>query len=453
MHRAQKGKYTSLNEKTNSHSIWKVVSLIAVFGAAACASSPRPLSDALERKAIVDVMTAAAEWQLAHPSKHPPYDWTQAPFYIGLNAFAPLSRDPERYLGAARRNGEENRWRPGLRPLCADDHAITQSYFHLYRIDKDKTTIEPALQTLSQMILYPFDESLEFENWEKTWRQWTWCDALFMSPPALAMAANATGDRRYRDFMHKMWWKVTDYLYDKDEHLYYRDSRFFGTKTFWSRGNGWVLAGLARVLQELPADDPQRARYVELFREMAPKIASLQAGDGYWRSNLLDPAGTPRPETSGTAFYIYALAWGVNEGLLDRATYEPVIRRGWSALVRAVHPNGMLGWVQRIGDQPGDTSASGTEIYGVGALLLAGSEVYQISGSGLHFSLSPTPVEKVKSGDLTPRRNFVTTDRCHRRHSARRLRCARAAARSFAGEGAAQEGKGAAPQRRGTQAR
>jgi unsaturated rhamnogalacturonyl hydrolase len=343
-----------------------------------CASSA-PFSDALDKNAIRDVLTAAAEWQLAHPSKHPPYDWTQAPFYIGLNAFAPISHDPQRYRDAARRNGEDNRWRPGLRPLCADDHAITQSYFHLHEIQKDPAIIEPAIRLFDQLVRYPFDESLEFENWEKTWRQWTWCDSLFMSPPALAMAARATGDRRYLDFMHKMWWKVTDYLYDKEEHLYYRDSRFFGTKTFWSRGNGWVLAGLARVLQFMPANHPERPRYVKLFHEMAPKVASIQSSDGYWRSDLLHPDKTPVPETSGTAFYVYALAWGVNEGLLDRATYEPVIRRGWTALVRAVHPNGMLGYVQRIGDQPGDTSATGTEIYGVGALLLAGSEVHRLA--------------------------------------------------------------------------
>jgi rhamnogalacturonyl hydrolase YesR len=354
---------------------------IALIVAAGCSSANvgQPFRDAIDRQAILRVMTAAADWQLANPSKHPPYDWTQAPFWIALNTFAPLSGDPQRYLMAVRRNGEENRWRPGPRPLCADDHAITQSYLLLYRVSKDRAMIEPALQNFDAVILFPFDESLEFESWEKTWRQWVWCDALFMSPPALAMAARATGDRRYLDFMNRMWWKTTDYLYDKNEHLYYRDSRFFGKKIFWSRGNGWVIAGLARVLMEMPSDYPDRPRYLALFREMASRVIALQSSDGYWRSNLLDPDSLPLPETSGTAFYVYALAWGVNEGLLDRTAYEPSIRRGWSALVRAVHPNGMLGFVQRIGDQPGETSASGTEIYGVGAFLLAGSEVYRLA--------------------------------------------------------------------------
>jgi unsaturated rhamnogalacturonyl hydrolase len=365
------------------------LSIAITAGCASSGARPVPATvgrfdAALERKAIVTVMTAAAEWQLANPSRHPRYDWTQAPFWIGLTAFAPLSSDPQRYLGAVRQNGEANQWRPGPRPLHADDHAIAQSYFLLQRVDTNRAMIAPALQTFGAVILYPFEESLEFVDYEKTSREWVWCDALFMSPPALAMAAKATGNRRFLDVMNRLWWKTTDYLYDREEHLYYRDSRFFsqraanGRKIFWSRGNGWVLAGLARVLQEMPSDYPERGRYLTLFREMSARIAPLQQPDGYWRTSLLDPDAQPRAETSGTAFYVYALAWGINENLLDRATYEPIVRRGWAALVAAVHSNGMLGYVQRIGDQPGDTSESGTEIYGVGAFLLAGSEVHRL---------------------------------------------------------------------------
>ncbi|HSP35102.1 MAG TPA: glycoside hydrolase family 88 protein [Thermoanaerobaculia bacterium] len=343
--------------------------LIAMLLLAGCTSTAQPARDP-----IVDVMTRVAGWQLAHPSQHPRWDWTQAPFWIGLTAFAPLSSDPQRYLAEVRRNGEENRWRPGPRPLCADDHAVTQSYFAL----GDPKVIEPSLQTFDALVRYPFDGSLEFTDWTKTSYDWIWCDALFMSPPALAMASRATGDRRYIDFMNRMWWRTTGYLYDRDEHLYYRDSRFFGQKVFWSRGNGWVLAGLARVLQNMPADYRDRPRYVALFKDMAARIASLQQPDGYWRTSLLDANAYPSPETSGTAFYVYALAWGVNEGLLDRAAYEPVVRKAWDALVSAVHPDGMLGYVQRIGDQPGSTSPETTEIYGAGAFLLAGSEVHRL---------------------------------------------------------------------------
>ena len=351
-------------------------------------ASPRApsvaLSGTFEKKALVRVMSVAADWQLANPSEHEPYQWHVAPFWAGLVAFAPLSATPQRYLDAVRANADKNEWKPGPRPFHADDHAITQSYFLLHRKDKDPKQIAAALALFDEMLAKPFDEPLEFSG-EKTSREWVWCDALFMSPPALALAAQATGKHAYLDMMNRLWWKTSDYLYDKDEQLYYRDSRFFpqrepnGKKVFWSRGNGWVLAGLARVLEYMPANDPLRPRFLAQYKEMAQKIAGLQGKDGYWSASLLDPASRPMPESSGSGFFTYAFAWGIRNGVLDRATYEPAVHKGWSALVRAVQPSGMLGYVQRVGDSPGDTAADKTEIYGVGALLLAGSEIHQLA--------------------------------------------------------------------------
>jgi unsaturated rhamnogalacturonyl hydrolase len=342
------------------------------------------LSGAAQPDAVLRAMVVVTDWQLAHPSEHESYEWHVAPFWAGIVSFAPLSTSPERYFEAARANGRRNAWQPGPTPFLADDHAITQSYFMLYAVDRDPKLIAPALARFDDMLRQPFDESLEFSH-ETAEREWLWCDALFMSPPALALATSATGDLRYADLMSRLWWKTTGYLYDRDEHLYYRDSRFFdrrernGAKVFWSRGNGWVLAGLARVLQYLPKEYPERPRFVALFEEMAKKVAKLQGPDGYWRASLLDPDTWPAPETSGTAFFTYALAWGVNEGLLDRDEYEPAVRRGWSALVRAVLPDGRLGYVQSPGDSPGDPSPDHTEIYGTGAFLLAGSEIYRLA--------------------------------------------------------------------------
>jgi rhamnogalacturonyl hydrolase YesR len=342
------------------------------------------LSGFFEPEAVLRAMTAVADWQLTHPSKHRRDEWHVAPFWVGLVSFAQWSADPEKYLEAARRNGRRNDWKAGPRPFFADDDAITQSYFMLYMVDGDPRFIGSALARFDEMMRQPFDESLEF-SYDKTMRAWVWCDALFMSPPALAQAARVTGDRRYADLMSRLWWKTTDHLYDRAEHLYYRDSRFFarrernGAKVFWSRGNGWVLAGLARVLQYVPDDYPGRPRFTALFEELAGRIATLQGPDGYWRASLLDPDSWPGPETSGTAFFTYALAWGVNEGLLDRDRYEPVVRKGWSALVRAVEPGGMLGYVQSPDEGPGEAAPGHTEIYGSGAFLLAGSEVYRLA--------------------------------------------------------------------------
>jgi unsaturated rhamnogalacturonyl hydrolase len=358
---------------------WASVTQLAV---AQPAQSPA-FSGAVTRAAVRRVMTAAADWQLAHPSEYPLYDWTVAAFYTGMMAFSELSDSPK-YYDAMKAMGERNQWRPGLRPGLADDYAVIAIYARIFQREKDKKMLAPALALFDFLVTLPFDEPLRWENGIET-REWAWCDALFMAPPALAAVTTVTGDRKYLDLANRLWWKTTDYLYDTTEHLYFRDSRFFdqrepnGKKVFWSRGNGWVFAGIARVLNELPADHPDRARYVTLYREMAEKIAAVQGEDGYWRASLLDPDSRPNPETSGTGFFVYGLAWGINQGLLDRARYERVVTRGWSAMVRALHPDGMLGWVQRIGDRPGATTANTTEVYGVGALLLAGSEVYRLA--------------------------------------------------------------------------
>jgi rhamnogalacturonyl hydrolase YesR len=352
----------------------------------AAPSGERAFSSGVEPRDVLRVMTAAADWQLAHPSAHELWDWTQAAFYTGVMALARISDDPK-YLSAMREMGELNGWRPGLRPGHADDYAVISTYAKLYAIDRNPKMLAPARALFDYLLSRPYDEPLTWGNGIET-RELAWCDALFMGPPAMSAAAAATGDRRYLDLASRLWWKTTGFLYDKEEHLYFRDSRYFdqrepnGRKVFWSRGNGWVLAGLARLLDDMPADYPDRPRFVTLYREMATKVASVQGADGYWRSSLLDPDSLPNPETSGTGFFTYALAWGVNRGLLDRGACEPGVRRGWAALVRAIQPTGMLGWVQRIGDKPGATTADTTEVYGVGALLLAGSELHRLASRG-----------------------------------------------------------------------
>ena len=212
------------------------------------------------------------------------------------------------------------------------------------------------------------------------------CDSLYMAPPAWARLAALTGKTAYLDYMVDHWWKTSAYLYDKDEHLYYRDSTYFGKKeangqkVFWSRGNGWVLGGLVRVLENLPANHPARPRFEQQFREMAARVVALQQPDGFWHSSLLDPASFPAKEASGTGFFCYGLLWGVNHGLLDRREYLPVALKAWDALTACVQPDGKLIHVQPIGADPKKFDENSTEPYGVGAFLLAGCEVYRLSG-------------------------------------------------------------------------
>jgi rhamnogalacturonyl hydrolase YesR len=201
-----------------------------------------------------------------------------------------------------------------------------------------------------------------------------------MAPPAMVELSRQTGDARFRTYAMREYWATTDFLYDPAEHLFYRDSRFFerrderGRKQFWSRGNGWVFASMPRIIPLLPKGSPDRIRMEKLFREMAGRLKELQKPDGYWAPSLLAPENSP-PESSGTGFYTYGIAWGVQAGLLDRHEFEPVARRGWRALVSAIQADGRLGWVQQVSDRPEKVAASDTQFYGVGAFLLAASRM------------------------------------------------------------------------------
>ncbi len=212
--------------------------------------------------------------------------------------------------------------------------------------------------------------------------RWCWSDAIFMAPPAWIALTKETKDPRYLAHADSEFWATTDLLYDKTEHLYFRDSRFItrrsdaGAKIFWGRGNGWAFAGVARILQDLPKDHPSRPRYEALFKQMAAKIVTLQGEQGYWPVSLLEPQKTP--ETSGTGFFVYGLAWGVNHGLLPAAQYRPAIDKGWTALTAAIEPDGKLGWVQRVGAAPDQVGPDDTQLYGVGAFLLSASEVSRL---------------------------------------------------------------------------
>ncbi|MGH7991704.1 MAG: glycoside hydrolase family 88 protein, partial [Limisphaerales bacterium] len=165
------------------------------------------------------------------------------------------------------------------------------------------------------------------------------------------------------------------------------------------RGNGWVMAGIVRILQYLPMNHPDRPRFEKLFKDMAEKILTCQQPDGLWRASLLDPKNYPAKETSGSGFFTYALAWGVNQGLLDRAKFEPAIQKAWMALVGCVDADGKLTNVQPVGADPKNFAADSTEPYGVGAFLLAGSEIYRMAvlenAKGFIF---PSPVPTVPLG-------------------------------------------------------
>ena len=356
----------------------KRYSIILVCLCAACSAIGRkaPEDDIYSKRFITATMKKVCDWQLAHPvdiNSRNSNGWARSAFYTGVMAAYTTTGDT-RYLNHAMTWSEHNGWKRGNRPRHADDHTCGQTYLELYFIKKDPRMIADMIETFDAMIADPKPGRVD----------WWWCDALFMAPPALARLARATENPKYLDFLHKLWWDTTDFLFDDDEGLYYRDENFIGKrnangrKIFWSRGNGWVVGGIVRVLQFLPAEDPYRTRYIRLLRTMAPTLARVQGPDGFWRTSLLDPEQAPAPESSGTGFFCYGIAWGINNGILDRDTYLPVVEKAWKGLVGAVHTDGRLGWVQRIGHQPEDVSYDDYQEYGAGAFLLAASEMVKL---------------------------------------------------------------------------
>jgi rhamnogalacturonyl hydrolase YesR len=335
---------------------------------------------------VLAAMQRVADWQLAHPSPVRATDWTQGACDAGMMALAGISGD-QKYREAMLAMGETNGWLPGPRMYVADDHCVGQTYAELYLLHRNPKMIAPLRERFDAILAQPSGAtSLDFTQPDKKeLEQWSWCDSLFMGPPAWVRLYAATGDDRYLNFAVTNWWRTTEFLYDKDEHLYFRDSTYFkkteanGKKVFWSRGNGWVMAGLVRTLQYLPMNHPNRPRFEQLFKDMAGKILACQQPDGLWRSSLLDPDSYPARETSGSGFYTYALAWGVNQGLLDRTKFEPTVRKAWAALVDCVDADGKLTHVQPVGGAPTTFAPDSTAPYGVGAFLLAGSEVYRLA--------------------------------------------------------------------------
>ena len=335
---------------------------------------------------ILKVMNKVADWQLhewqEHGSRHPKWFWTMGACYAGYVALNQVGHNPK-YFNEMRSIGETLKWNTGPNREMADDYCVAQMYSQLYTVNKQPEMIAHFRALADSIMARPHTESLEWKN-NIASREWAWCDALFMGPPAIAYLSTATGDQKYLDFATKMWFKTTNYLFNKDENLYFRDSRFFtqkeknGQKIFWSRGNGWVMAGLVRMLSNMPANYQSRVHFVYLYKKMAEKIAKLQNADGTWHAALLDPDSYPVKETSGTGFYCYALAYGINNGLLPYNKYHSIVEKAWAALVASVHADGKLGNVQQIGEKPETVTNDDTEVYGVGAFLLAGSEMYKL---------------------------------------------------------------------------
>ncbi|AUP78699.1 hypothetical protein C1H87_08260 [Flavivirga eckloniae] len=343
------------------------------------------ITNPLEPNQIVDIMRQTADWQFANP-----YDlkrlleWHWGTYFVGVQELYELTGE-DRYKQEMVNVGQHANWKPLDNIFYADQLKIISNWAWLYNLDKDPKMIEYSKWAmdihLSTRRKYMADVRFANNPYFVEW--WTWCDALFMAPPAFAQMAKVTGEKKYLDYMNTMFWVTVDYLYSKEDSLIYRDDRYFkkrsenGKKIFWSRGNGWVMAGIARILEAMPEDYSSRSKYIKLYSDMAAKLLELQSEDGMWRVSLLDPEYQDVGEVSGSAFYIYALAWGINNGLIDQK-YKPQVLKGWKALCTSVNKNGRLGNVQPEGIDPRKFTPENWHVYGTGAFLMAGSETHKM---------------------------------------------------------------------------
>ncbi len=340
-----------------------------------------------------------ADWQIDHPNENQLREigirqWHIAPLYDGLLRLSYMTGDPK-YLAEIVRLGELANWAPGSRTYHADDYAVGHAWLDIYslapkrseRLKLLKDNIDHIIENPPSVGLGFTDKKKTPQRLEKSHDRWSWCDALYMGPPTFAGLYTATGDEKYLDFMEAEWRLTHSVLYDQDSKLYYRDTRFLdqrldnGKKIFWSRGNGWVYGGLALTLEKLPQDHSSRPFLENIFIDMSASLKVRQQADGMWYPNLDDPTHIPTKETSGTGFFIYGMAWGINQGLLPKDEYWSNVESGWLALQGCVQPGGMLGYVQPVGASPVDNIKPDlTHVYGTGTFLMAGTEILKILG-------------------------------------------------------------------------
>lgn len=339
---------------------------------------------------VLDILYKVNDHWQAENSVHGRAFWDNAAYHTGnMEAYALTGKESYRRFSEAW--AEHNEWKGAKSDdkanwkysygetdeyvLFGDWQICFQTYADLYLLEPDPKKIARAR------------EVMEYEMSTTRNDYWWWADGLYMVMPVMTKLYKITRNPLYLEKLHEYYEYANSIMYDNDASLYYRDAKYVypkhksanGKKDFWARGDGWVLAGLAKILKELPQADVHRVEYLCRFRKMAKAVVACQQPEGYWTRSMLDPAHAPGPETSGTAFFTYALLWGINNGYLDKEVYLPAALKGWNYLATvALQPDGRVGYVQPIGEKaiPGQVvDAASTSNFGVGAFLLAACEM------------------------------------------------------------------------------
>lgn len=358
----------------------------AILSAASASAAPDTAKEAAKVRGIITKVNN--HWQQTNPPETRSF-WDNAAYHTG-NMEAYFLTGNEEWKNYSERWAEHNGWM-GAKGTDrsrwkydygeTDDHVLFgdwqicfQTYADLYRILPDDRRIRRAREVMEYEMSTPRND------------YWWWADGLYMVMPVMTKMHRITGDKKYLDKLYEYVLVSDSIMYDPDEALYYRDAKYVypahksanGKKDFWARGDGWVLAGLAKVLKDVPADWEHRPFFTDKYVRMADAVVKLQQPGGYWSRSMMDEAHAPGPETSGTAFFTYGLLWGINNGYLDDARYLDAAKKGWKYLSeKALQPDGSVGYVQPIGEKaiPGQVvDVRSTSNFGTGAFLLAACE-------------------------------------------------------------------------------
>lgn len=320
--------------------------------------------------------------------------WTRAVYYEGLMALYEIAPD-QRYLDYTDRWAAFHKWTPrnGTTTCDADDQCCGQTYLMRY----EQVGGEEKIARMRENLDYQMKTPNEKKNIKtpSLYGWWTWIDAIQMAMPLYMQMARLTGETKYRDHAMQMYrWSRNECgggLFNTKDGLWWRDADYVppykepdGRDCYWSRGNGWVYAALVRCMNELPKKDKAYKELKKDFMLMSKGLLKCQREDGFWNPSLVS-TNYAMPETSGTALFLYGMAWGIRQGYLKAKDYRPACDRAWAAMVKtAVHRDGFLGWMQGTGKDPSAgqplsyDKVPDFEDYGTGCFLLGAVEYYKL---------------------------------------------------------------------------
>lgn len=361
---------------------------------------------------IISICNKVNDYQYSHPWRESDDNWIRGTYYTGVMAIYQATGD-KKFLEQCDYLGKDQNWQiPSLEPNSSGSGVnlltFAQTWLESYMVNKNDSKITFIIDHLEDSaIKNPVSNPLEwyYENGRR------YVDGLFTGPPALAMLYSITKDKKYLNWMDACFWDVYGALFDLKEGLFYRDIRYMpgyigkigesdimpdsiiyeearkshiyqktktDKKVIWSRGNGWAIAGLARILKYLPVDYANYERYKAVYSKMALELKKRQQQDGFWYPNLVDPNDYGIKESSGTGFFTYSIAWGINNGILSREEFLPVVKKSWTALISVVSDEGKVEWGQLVGSSPFKIEQEDSHEYVTGTFLLAASEIYKL---------------------------------------------------------------------------